>query len=306
MKKIKNIAVAVMLVMSMLGSMAYAKPGEESQTEQTIQVPEDISVGNVNEVNSEDAVVLQESSESSKMKPKDKTQNRNKGKEKNPVNWISVIALLLGIGGVAIGVLNLISIKNLQSFFNKSKDKNKKNFKDIEGRLEAIKQSLELSRQKLEKYENELYRLNTELSANKAVNQTLQGQPSPNATEYSSEHFRSSSVKAAPRQNESTPISLYCGVPRGGAFSNISRNQTSQSLYVISDNGGNTGTYSFIDGRSSAMVAARSTSDFLVPGCIISGNQNPNFTRVRTITPGVVHKTANGWVIDSKAVVELV
>ncbi|MDE5886017.1 MAG: hypothetical protein K2H46_00335 [Muribaculaceae bacterium] len=306
MKKLRNLAVAVTLVISMFVSAAYAQPEEENQTENTIQVLEDISGGNVNESNGEDVVDSQKSSEHAKMYSKDKAIDGKEGKEKNSINWVSVIALLLGIGGVAIGALNLLSIKNLQSYFNKTKDKNKKNFKNIEERLEAMKQSLELSRQKIERCENDILKLKTELSANRAASQSVYVQQSPHATDYSTEHPRTPYGSVGARQTGSDPVSLYSGVPRGGVFSNISRNQTTQSLYVITDNGGNSGTYSFIDGRSSAMVAARSTSDFLDPGCIISGNQNQNFTRVRTITPGVVHKTANGWVIDSKAVVELV
>ncbi|MDE5997192.1 MAG: hypothetical protein K2G77_03165 [Muribaculaceae bacterium] len=305
MKTIRKIAVIGIVVMSLFVSAAYASPEEEVQTENTIQVPEDIPGMNVGEVNDEDELP-QVQADNSEMVQKANAGKANNRKEKNSVNWISIIALLLGAGGVAIGALNLINIKNLQSNFFKAKDKNKKNFKDFDGRLEAMKQSVELSRQKNERYEREILRLQTELSSNKAALQTTLGQQNLQVKDYSAEHAHTPYAAAASRQSVSESVTLYSGVPRGGVFSNISRSQTTQSLYVITDNGGNTGTYSFIDGRSSAMVAARSTSDFLDPGCIISGNQNQNFTRVRTITPGVVHKTANSWAIDYKALVELV
>lgn len=300
MNIIRNISIALMLGMAFLNTTTYAKSvaddelpgmattlgneGEGGQSKET----EDSDKGGNNE-------------ESSK-----KTGSDSKSDSKKSIDLLSVIALIVGVGGVAFGGFCFMNLKTLQTTFDKLRERNKKNFKELSGRVEQLQQETAVYRQKLERNQSEISMLQSAQSSIKNVLQSLSSQSGGSVYSQAQASQRAHSSISESYQPAQESIKLYCGVPRGGVFANPSHTQTRQSLYQIIDNGGNTAKYAFIDDQNCAMVASRSTSDFLDPGCVISGPQDKGFSRVRTITPGSVRKSSNGWVIESKAVVELV
>lgn len=300
MKRTRSIAMALMVAISLVAFSIYADPTEETTSSDTgIKAPMETMHSDQQQRRDTDNKE-QEQRGGSKANQRESKQRDTK-KDKQSAPWLSMIALILGAGGVALGGLNLKNVTTLQEKLDKLRERNKKMLPDLKGRVEFLEQELALARKKIEKNELDISRLNASIRASQHTQDqkynSLQDQPIQ-------QHYQPT---AAPtHQTVEEPVRLYCGVPKGGLFTNATRNQSRQSLYVIIDNGSCVGKYSFVDGRESAMVAARSTSDFLDPGCIISGNQNSNFSRVRTITPGTVRKTSTGWRIESKAVVELI
>ena len=140
---------------------------------------------------------------------------------------------------------------------------------------------------------------------------SLKGSLSPINPRQMPSYYRQGTQPSSATSSETHPLrrepmNLYCEVPLEGVFKNLSRIRSSKSLYYITYNGGVIGRYSFIDDRDCAMAAARSISYFLDPGCEIYESQKNAFSRVRTITPGTVRKTSKGWIIESKAVVQLI
>lgn len=306
MKRIRNITTALVLSMSLSGTLCavHAQENEELQMgkEAQIESSENTVTEDPNleekDITAEDEQVVMENSDN-KSDKKNKRSNEN-----GSSNIFTIIALVLGLGGVGIGAVSFLNVKKLDEKLGKVREGYKKKFADLNGRVESLQQELALTRQKAERNQNEISKLQANQAALRNLAQQGYGQSTPTSQD-TAPHYSHTGATAS-HQPVQAEVRLYCGVPRGGIFSGVSRTQSRQSLYVITDNGGNTGKYSFVDDRDSAMVAARSTSDFLEPGCVISGSANPNFTRVRTITPGTVRKTANGWAIESKAVVELV
>ncbi len=303
MKRTRSIAMALMVAISLVAFSIYADPTEENASPDTgIKAPVETMQSDQQQPSDVEGTDNQKKEQRDGSKAEQgKPKQRDPKKDKQSAPWLSIIALILGAGGVALGGLNLKNVTTLQEKLDKLRERNKKTIPDLKGRVEFLEQELTLARKKIEKNELDISMLNASIKAYQHSQDqkynSVQDQPVQ-------QHYQAA---AAPtHQAVEEPVKLYCGVPKGGLFSNATRNQSRQSLYVITDNGSNIGKYSFVDGRESAMVAARSTSDFLDPGCIISGNQNSNFSRVRTITPGTVRKTPTGWIIESKAVVELI
>lgn len=222
------------------------------------------------------------------------------------MDMLSIIALIVGVGGVAVGGFCFMNLKAVKTNFDKLKERNKKNFIEINGRIEQLQQELAGCRQKIERNQSEISMLQSAQSSMKNVLQAFNTNTQPGVPAFGRASQRVHSTMEETNHPVQETVKLYCGVPRGGVFTNPSHSQSRQSLYIIMDNGGNTGRYTFIDDKNCAMVASRSTSDFLDPGCVISGPQDKSFSRVRTITPGSVRRSSNGWVIESKAVVELI
>ena len=293
-----------MLSMASLNTMTYAK------TIVDIELPgNEGNIPNENETNipNEDEIapsIEEDSKNDSNEKARTEFRSKAKSDSKKSIDWLSIIALFVGVGGVAFGGFCFMNLKALQSNFDKFRERNKKNFKELNGRIEQLQQENATYRQKIEKSQMDISMLQAAQSSIKNVLQSLNSQSGE--TGYSQSSQRVHSSMGGTNQPIQETVRLYSGVPRGGIFAKLSPTRQNESFYMITDNGGNTAKYTFIDDKNCAMVASRSTSDFLDPGCVISGPQGRSFSRVRTITPGIVRKSSNGWVIESKAVVELV
>ncbi len=296
-----------MVAVSLLGTTTYATTPDDEQPSGAINITSQETTSTEAPEAAPEKDMETEKEDGKKedtRKPKRNTNSDKKDSrrtEQSSISWLSIFALVLGAGGVAIGALNLKNVNTFNSKLDKLRERNKKTIPELKTRIETLEQELSSARKKIEQNEMHLSRVDASM---KAQAQSSYEQNTHFSQEQPVQQNYQPSVK--PTHSVQEPVKLFCSMPRGGVFTNATPNKLRQSLYVITDNGGNVAQYSFVDGRDSAMVAARSTSDFLDPGCIISGNQNPNFTRVRTITPGTVRKTPNGWAIESKAVVELI
>lgn len=300
MKRIRSIATAFIVAISLFGTYSYANPSEDMpSSEEGISASQESAESAKQQDDFEQNDNIAQDNQN---KSKQENKRGSKAKDKQSISWLSIIALLLGAGGIALGGLNMKNVNTLQTKLDNLRERNKKTIPDLKGRIEFLEQELTLARKKIEQNQLDISRLSSSI---KATSQSIHEQKNYTTQDQPTQQYHQPS-SAPMHQTAQEDVKLYCGVPKGGLFSNANRTQSRQSLYVITDNGSNSGKYSFVDGRESAMVAARSTSDFLDPGCIISGNQNPNFSRVRTITPGTVRKTPNGWMIESKAIVELI
>lgn len=236
-----------------------------------------------------------------------KSDRNNRKPDKTPISWVSILALVVGAGGVAMGVTNRKSLVNLDNKNKDLKNSTAKSLTEITGRIDAIQQDLAAARQKIDRQEKEINNLRlTQNNLKASMNSPLDIQGSP-LTDASVQNYQAAATIAPQQPAQQTIKLLYCGAPKDGVFTNPSRTPTNKALYVITYTGDIPSHYSFVDTREGAMLAARSTSEFLDPGCVISGAKNPNFTKVKTINPGTVRRSQNGcWVIESKAVVELV
>ncbi|MDE5791773.1 MAG: hypothetical protein K2H96_11175 [Muribaculaceae bacterium] len=299
MKKLRYYIFSLLLASSTAGALAYTDADKDHDGDD-YPMEEVIPGGISTDKEGQEAI-----NESRSHRRGTRSENSDK-KEKSSTSGISIIALLLGAGGVGFGVFNYKKLNALRAGFNKYKNNSKKEKKNIEERIDALQQDIDLSRHKIEQNMGEIASLQSMGARNKASEQTTSPQRTSESTGNASEQPRRAYENVAQNQHVHEPEILYCGVPTGGVFTNISKIKNRQSLYVITDKGGNTATYTFLDDPNTAMIAARSKTEFLDPGCVISGDQNGSFRSVRTIHPGVVQKTATGWRIISKAEVKLV
>lgn len=299
MKKLRYFMFSLLFASFTAGILAYTPAdrgrGENDFSEEEV-IPGGISI---------DTQDQEENKESGSHRRGRRSGTSDKNEETSTC-WFSIIALLLGAGGVGFGVFNYKKLNDLQSDFDKYKDKSKKGRKNIEERIDALQQDIDLSRHKIEKNMGDIAALQSMGVIHKATEQTTSPQRISEPTCNVSEQPRRVYESVPQNQSVREPEMLYCGVPSGGVFTNISKVKNRQSLYVITDKGGNTATYTFLDNPDTATIAARSKTDFLDPGCVISGDQDGSFRSVRTIRPGVVQKTTTGWRIISKAEVKLV
>lgn len=109
-----------------------------------------------------------------------------------------------------------------------------------------------------------------------------------------------------PEMEEKKNQTLYVGSPRDNVFVGSRRTFTpGQSLYQINDRGAATAEYSIANRKEAIMVALRSITDFIEPGCSIDGEPSMYPSSIITITPGIVRRNGNSWIIEKKATVKI-
>lgn len=317
MKKIRTITTAMMLSASLLGTATYAlTPGEGPEKVESGEISTEAQGinGNTPSVEDKDQMSAEEASASAGLeaanaaKETDRETKRDKKKsDSSSTNWLGIIALVVGAGGVAIGMTNRKSLENLDKNNKELKNSSAKSFEEMKGRIDGLQQELANAQQTIARQNSNLAALRKAQASLSANMSPSYDQQTVSASETPAQHYQAA-APAASQQAAPQTIRIYCGAPNGGVFTNTSRTSSNKTLYIITYNPGDaTSTYSFVDTRDGAMLAARSISDFLEPGCVVSGTKNPNFTKVKTIKPGTVRRQANGcWAIEEKAIVELI
>lgn len=310
MKKIRTITIAVMLSASLLGTATDALAQiDEPEKEETSEPAAPGLQGNTSESQEGDQMTAEEKSASDALKadktseyPGKKTKREKKSSDSSSADWWGIIALVVGAGGAALGVTNRKSLENIDKNNKELKASTNKTISELTGRIANLEQNLSNARQMTEKLDREIANmrkatLNTNMNSSFAPTQ-----------EAPAQHYQPAAPSSMPQQQPSQQtIKFYCGAPKDGVFTNTSRTPSNKALYVITYDGETPSKYSFADTPEGAMLAARSMTEFLEPGCVISGAKNDNFRKVKTITPGTVRRQGNGcWVIENKAVVELV
>lgn len=211
------------------------------------------------------------------------------------LNWLSLLALLVGLSGAGAGVFGIIKNQKLEEKLNDFKTQQDKSAKAYKENLASLQNSLDVLRNKVTGLQMVNPRSASSVELQDAAQQTTP-MSAPSSQPHREDVVRPSGVSKQ----------LYFSIPRGGIFSNPTTDYVGRkSVYILTDNGERICRYSYIDSPDTALLAKRSL-DFLESGCVVSQGRKDNFTKVRTIKPGAARRTATGWTIESKAIVELI
>ena len=216
---------------------------------------------------------------------------------------LTIVALVIGLGGCAIGGFSFIQLRKHEEKFRKFQENAKRDMKILKSEIDDLAQQNTSLTKSLREVRTSLIapvgvsKKTSAETAKTAVKSPTQG------TSKSQQQVLRPVVQEKPR-----PIKpIYMSFPANGVFTGGATTYSpGRSLYVIEDNGGNSAKFRFIDDTTAATIAARSLSTFLESGCIIRGDSDISFSKVKTLSDGEVIKTPVGWRIERRAEVELI
>lgn len=218
-------------------------------------------------------------------------------------NWLSVVALvvsLIAISGTVMAFLKLLSLEKRLELFKDNIKKNraeiKANLDFITGNITTLSSMVKLLDSNVQAYQLKITSLSPDTTDRTILQQSVKKNE---GTKYPTIEPQQ---RTAPR-----PVkTLFAGAPHNGAFTKTTTTNyiSGQSLYTIDDNGESICQYTYIDNVETAIIGARSLSSFVESGCVVNDSK-PQFKRIKTIKPGNVRRISTGWVIVTKAVVQL-
>lgn len=229
--------------------------------------------------------------------------NRAKDNDRHNANGpavlLALIGCVLGIGGLAVGVLCMLQIKKSNEAVKKLQKKNDQN-------IAKLKEFIEIHQNELNRTSVSLRDLDQEVGSFK----TMLSKPVAHAAaSYSQPQREDPIVSDQVNSYRPAPVETteqYFGVPNNNTFSGPSAKYVSgKTLYKINDNGSRTASFSFVTNPEAATVAKRSVSRFLECACVIAGDSGDEFSKIVTTTPGTVEREGSGWRIVRKAQVQL-
>ena len=228
-----------------------------------------------------------------------------KSEKKQSSNLLSIVALLIGLSGSAVGGMAFLKVNKGEEELKKLRDAYAKDKEAMKAQISNLNNSVSNIKLTLSDVKSELSRC---ISIQNSVNYG-QDNVRDNITEESYvEKLVDSQTNTQNRSQLSAPFKQYFGTPNQGVFSNPSQNYVAgKTLYYVQGNtGDHIASYFYMDNTEAAFIAARSISRFVEIGCVIRGEIRNNFSKVVTVKPGTVVRTSFGWKIETKAVVELV